>query len=73
MVTVYTLPNCVQCRATTRFLDKNKIPYDTADARENVDLFRAWGYTSAPVVVPASDPDGHWSGYNTGRLKALLQ
>lgn len=70
MTVVYTLPSCVQCRATKRHLEKKGIPYIEADARlpENRDRIAAWGYTQAPVVESGSD---HWSGYDPDRLNSL--
>lgn len=54
-VTVYTLPNCVQCNQTKKQLDKLGIPYDTVDLTENEEAYRfvteTLGYKSAPVVI----------------------
>ena len=53
-LTVYTLPNCMQCTMTTRALDAANLPYTvidlTTDARAT-HLMQQLGYTSAPVVV----------------------
>ena len=72
-ITVYTKPNCQQCRSTFRALDKAGLDYTAVDittdteAREYV---LALGYLSAPVVV--AGPDTHWSGYRDDRLAALV-
>ncbi|WP_104135158.1 glutaredoxin domain-containing protein [Cryobacterium sp. Y62] len=53
-LTVYTLPNCMQCTMTTRALDAAGLPYSvidlTTDERAS-DLMQQFSYTSAPVVV----------------------
>ena len=70
-VTVYTLPNCVQCETTKRALEKNNISYDTVDmsvdkaaAQKVMDL----GYKSAPVVFAGED---HWSGFRFDKIRGL--
>lgn len=70
-VTVYTKPGCVQCDATCKALDKQRIAYRKVDvtgdseAREYV---IALGYLQAPVVVAG---DQHWSGFSPDRIKQL--
>jgi glutaredoxin-like protein NrdH len=68
-VTVYTLPNCVQCRLTTNELTKRGVTYTTVQltpgsaAEAHV---KALGHLAAPVVVA---PDGaHWSGFLPGQI-----
>lgn len=69
-LTVYTLPGCVQCRATERALDDAGVTFTVVDlatderAAEEVKLL---GYMSAPVVV---DGARHWSGFDQERIKA---
>ena len=62
-LTVYTLPNCMQCTMTTRALDAANLPYTvidlTTDARA-VDLMKQFGYTSAPIVIARMVS---WSGF----------
>jgi glutaredoxin-like protein NrdH len=71
-VTVYTKPNCVQCNATYKALDKHGIDYDIVDISTD-DLAREYimslGYLQAPVVVAAQND--HWSGFRPDRIKAL--
>ena len=71
VVTVYSLPNCVQGNATTRYLKKKNIPFQVEDARENYGKIESWGYSQAPVVQMVEHPDQHWSGFNPDRLKTL--
>ena len=72
MVTVYSKPACVQCRATTRALDKAGISYDIVDITLD-DEARAYvmalGHLQAPVVDTGSEP---WSGLRPARITALL-
>ena len=70
-ITVYSKPNCVQCSATYRALDKAGLVYRTVDVALDVEALeqvRALGYAQAPVVVAGED---HWSGFRPDRIKAL--
>lgn len=62
-LTVYTLPNCMQCTLTTRALAAAGLPYTvinlTTDAHAT-DLIQQFGCTSAPVVVARVVS---WSGF----------
>ncbi|GCE40991.1 Glutaredoxin-like protein NrdH, required for reduction of Ribonucleotide reductase class Ib [Rhodococcus wratislaviensis] len=70
-VTVYTKPDCVQCNATHRALDKEGVDYSIVDLTENPsarDRVMGLGYLQAPVVVAG---DQHWSGFRPDRIAAL--
>lgn len=70
-VTVYTKPQCVQCGATLKALDKAGINYDTVDITTNPDArdyVMALGYLQAPVVVTDTE---HWAGFRPDRCKSL--
>lgn len=72
MVTVYTLPACVQCDSTKRLLTKNEIQYQEIDLsidQEALAMVRELGYTAAPVVVVGDD---HWSGFRPDKLATLF-
>ena len=83
MITVYSLPRCVQCVATKRHLNNLGLAYteiDLLDVPERAEEFKALGYASAPIVfaadpsvsVDAADEDGLiWSGFSPDRLNAL--
>lgn len=74
-VTVYSKPNCQQCRATERWLDARGIAFEHADATEpgNLDAIRYLGYQQAPVVIVNSDgKEDHWSGFNPIELDKHL-
>ena len=69
-LTVYTKPNCVQCTATFKALDKAGITYAKIDISvdaEARDYVMALGYLQAPVVVAGGE---HWSGFRPDRIKA---
>jgi glutaredoxin-like protein NrdH len=73
-VTVYSTPDCMQCRMTVRALQQAGVGYRVVDlstdaaAREHV---RTLGHTAAPVVVVDERPDVHWSGFRRERIAAL--
>ena len=76
-VTVYSKPNCVQCTATYRALNKHGLTYAVVNlaAPENADTL-AWvtdglGCTQAPVVVVDGDPAHRWSGFRPDGIQHL--
>jgi glutaredoxin-like protein NrdH len=72
MVTVYTLPSCVQCDSTKRLLTRNNIEFETVDLSEDVDamaMVKTLGYTAAPIVIAGDD---HWSGFRMDKISALV-
>ncbi|GLE59059.1 glutaredoxin-like protein NrdH [Mycobacteroides chelonae] len=72
-VVVYTKPQCVQCNATYKALDKAGIDYqviDITEVPEARDHVLSLGYLQAPVVVAG---DEHWSGFRPDRIKTLAQ
>jgi len=71
MVTVYTLPSCVQCESTKKYLSKLEVDFKTVDLSEDeiaMDLVKSLGYQAAPVVMFGDD---HWSGFRPDKLDAL--
>lgn len=73
-VTVYSKPNCVQCKATYRHLDKAGVPYASVDITEDTDArdyVLSLGHLTAPVVVTATGT--HWSGYVPDAINALVK
>jgi glutaredoxin-like protein NrdH len=74
-VSVYTLPNCVQCESTKRMLKSNNIRYDEIALDQHPELaeqFKSIGHASAPVVVAtSSDSEYVWSGFRYDKIKAL--
>lgn len=70
-ITLYTKPNCVQCNATKRALDKHGLEYETIDLSEDVnalDYIKGMGFQQAPVVLAG---DESWSGFRPDKIKAL--
>ena len=73
MVTVYTLPACVQCDSTKKLLTKNEIPFEVVDLSQDeaaLDMVRELGYQAAPVVVTE---DAHWSGFRPDMIASLVK
>lgn len=71
MVTVYTLPSCVQCESTKKYLTNKDVQFQVVDLSEDVaamELVKSLGYAAAPVVVAGED---HWSGFRPDRLALL--
>jgi glutaredoxin-like protein NrdH len=71
MVTVYTLPACVQCDSTKRVLKKNSVEFNEVDLSQDegaYEMVKALGYQSAPVVIAG---DVHWSGFRPDMLNTL--
>ena len=72
-ITVWTLPACVQCTSTKRFLEKHNLPYvehSLTDHPEQAAKFRDAGYATAPVVVTNH---GTWVGFQIDKLHTLTQ
>jgi glutaredoxin-like protein NrdH len=70
-VTVWTTENCVQCMMTKKQFDKLGIDYEEkslADHPLTVDIFKAQGFTSAPIVTTDIKT---WSGFRLDKIKSL--
>lgn len=70
-ITVYTLPSCVQCESTKKYLSRNDISFSEVDLSlddQAMDMVKSLGYQSAPVVVAG---EAHWSGFRPDRLSEL--
>lgn len=73
MLTIYTQPNCQQCRMTKMYANKQGIPYverALADSPDILDKAVKAGYTSAPVVV--DDRGNLWGGYNPSKIRGKV-
>jgi len=71
VTTVYTLPSCVQCDSTKKFLDLNEVEYNVVDMSQDetaLELVKALGYQAAPVVIAGDD---HWSGFRPDMIAKL--
>ena len=72
-VTVYSKPACVQCRATTRALERKGIGYTLVDISQDsaaYDYVIGLGYQQVPVVVIGNEMD-HWAGFRPDLINAL--
>lgn len=70
-ITVYTLPSCVQCDSTKRYLDRAELEYAVVDMSQDeaaLELVKSLGYAAAPVVVAG---DAHWSGFRPDKITEL--
>lgn len=73
-ISLYTTPNCPQCRISKKMLDEAKVEYKVVDLSQDAEamaMVKEMGYTAAPVVVAG---DSHWSGFRHDRmLNAIAQ
>ena len=72
-ITVWTLPNCVQCNQTKKEFDKLGIQYQVRELNRNpkaVERFRELGLVAAPIV---ETDDRRWSGFRLNRIRSLHQ
>lgn len=70
-ITVYSTPDCSQCKMTYRLLDNKNIDYDVVDLTQDetaMQMVKDLGYTRAPVVVAGAE---HWSGFRPDKLAGL--
>jgi glutaredoxin-like protein NrdH len=76
-VTVYSTPDCVQCRMTYLALERAGVGYTVVDLAADPAARRfvtdELGHTTAPVVVVDEDPSVHWSGFRRERIAALTE
>jgi glutaredoxin-like protein NrdH len=73
MVTVYSLPNCVQCNQTKRLMDREGIDYLAVQLDERPDLaaqFKEEGLMQAPIVMVGND-GRRWTGFRPDLIKDL--
>ena len=72
-ITVWELPNCVQCNQTKKEFDKLGIQYQVRELNRNpraVERFRELGLLAAPIV---ETDDRRWSGFRLNRITSLEQ
>lgn len=68
-ITVWELPNCVQCMQTKREFDKRGIIYTARKLTPKAaDKFLAMGFTSAPIIETDAK---RWSGFRLDKIKSL--
>ena len=75
-VTVYSKPECVQCRFTKRELDAKSLCYNEIDITEDDEarkVLQDMGISQLPAVAVATD-DGEvewWSGFRIEKIRSL--
>lgn len=72
-VTIYSKPDCMQCHATYRALDKQGVAYQVIDISaepQGREAVEALGYRQLPVVVAGHEE--HWSGFRPERIRQLV-
>ena len=72
-LSVYSKPQCVQCTATYKALERSNIEFQIFDVTEDQDAYETvknLGYLQAPVVIAG---DEHWSGFQPDRIAALAE
>lgn len=70
---LYTMPDCPQCNATKKYLDRYSIEFDTVDISTNEEaysLVKSLNYKSAPVVTNGTM---HWSGFRPDKIALLAE
>lgn len=71
LITVWTLPNCVQCMQTKKEFDKRGIRYEEMQLEnhpEMVEQFKNENLIAAPIVVTDTKK---WSGFRLEKIKSL--
>lgn len=78
-VTIYSKPNCVQCNATYKAMDKTGVPYNVVDLSQDEQALAAvteLGYQQAPVTIISngdSETDLHWSGFHPTNINKYIK
>ena len=70
-LTVYVLPGCVSCTATTTALDDADVAYRQVElARDEgaIDLVTQLEHTTTPLVIVGA---ASWSGHQPGKIRAV--
>lgn len=73
MITVYSLPSCVQCMQTKKLLTREGYEYSEVMLNEDEvanEKVKALGYKSAPVVIAG---ERHWSGFRPDIIMSLAK
>jgi glutaredoxin-like protein NrdH len=70
-ITVWELPNCVQCQQTKREFDRRGIVYQTKRLDKSTKAtkrFLELGFSQAPIIETDTK---RWSGFRLEKIKAL--
>ncbi|MBF4577552.1 glutaredoxin-like protein NrdH [Frondihabitans sp. VKM Ac-2883] len=69
VITVYSKPDCMQCKRTYRAFEARGRAYDVVDVTESdaaLEYVKELGYLTAPVIV-VSEHD-HWGGFRPDQI-----
>jgi glutaredoxin-like protein NrdH len=73
-ISLYTTPNCPQCRITKKMLDDAGVQYELVDLSKDagaMEMVKELGYVAAPVVITETK---HWSGFRHDQIiQAIAQ
>lgn len=75
-ITVYSRPQCVQCNATKRFLNKRGVPFfEETMTEEQAKAFRDRGLLTLPIVVLSHNDQELQiiSGFSPDKLQAMTE
>jgi glutaredoxin-like protein NrdH len=70
-ITVWELPNCVQCHQTKREFTKRGIVFETRQLNKSqkaVKRFLELGFSQAPII---ETDDRRWSGFRLDKINSL--
>lgn len=70
-ITVYSTPNCSQCRMTYKALERAGIAYEVIDLSQDADKLeelRQQGFMQAPIVMAGTET---WSGFRPDKISTL--
>jgi glutaredoxin-like protein NrdH len=75
-VSVFSLPDCMQCDATVITLESLSVPYETTKLDQDPEaknLIKTLGFMQAPVVIVYNKGEvvSSWSGFRPDRLEEL--
>lgn len=69
MITVYSKPNCMQCKMVKKWFTKHDIPFTTIDITEDEDSItqlKEFGYKTVPVTFI---DDYSFAGFDVNGLR----
>ena len=72
-ITVWTLPNCVQCEMTKKTMTKLGIPFEVETLEDKplvLEGFKQQGLLSAPIVTTDTKA---WSGFRLDKIQSLAR
>ena len=74
-VTLYTQPQCGECRATKHALESRGVPFTAVNVMESaasLEKIKGLGYLTVPVVIVEDGSEiEHWGGFQMDRIADL--